>query len=428
MVMYILEIIKCLLIQNIFFKEKPDKLYILGGGFVIFGALNICPFFDIVVIRLLMYLTVYTFMLLNVKGRFSRKLTSVLVMVCIIGCLDELAGIIIKPFFLVNNEYFYQIRSLIQSGISLIILMIINIIAQKAKVNHGKIVNFIRETVYIVIGIIIFLLLLTVGTLFFIKDSIYNLRLELFINIICFISFLCMGFLIILIAYIIGMNEEMEKAVETEHDLVNMQKKYYNILLEKEEDTRRYRHDMNNHLLCMMELAHERKVDLVVDYINGLQKELHYIKERSYKTGNELLDIIFNYYLKDLEDVDVQISGMCQSIPNISNVDLCIIFSNLIQNAVEAVARQKDKNKFIGVKIEQGKEYIKFRIKNSTDINPTQNHLDKIKTNKKDKKNHGFGLLNIKLAVEKNHGILEIQREPHTFEIILFFKYLEETN
>ncbi len=43
----------------------------------------------------------------------------------------------------------------------------------------------------------------------------------------------------------------MKKYLETEKLLRQTQKSYYETMLQKEEDTRRFRHDIINHLMCL---------------------------------------------------------------------------------------------------------------------------------------------------------------------------------
>ena len=59
------------------------------------------------------------------------------------------------------------------------------------------------------------------------------------------------------------MNEKMKETVDIEKRLRNSQKNYYEMLLQKEEETRKYRHDITNHLMCLKALADDKKTELV---------------------------------------------------------------------------------------------------------------------------------------------------------------------
>ena len=50
-------------------------------------------------------------------------------------------------------------------------------------------------------------------------------------------------------------------------------------LLEKEEETRKYRHDMNNHLMCLSALAEAENIPEIRDYLSNLQNQFRSVNE-----------------------------------------------------------------------------------------------------------------------------------------------------
>ena len=81
-------------------------------------------------------------------------------------------------------------------------------------------------------------------------------------------------------------------------------------------------------------------------------------------------------------------------------MELCTIFSNIIQNAVEELKRQEKKEKYIKVIVKQGRHFVSVKVANSSDYMWNE----KNETRKKDKRNHGFGLENVKEAIGRNGG------------------------
>ncbi len=57
---------------------------------------------------------------------------------------------------------------------------------------------------------------------------------------------------------------------EINEKLVKSQERYYTMLLQKEEETRKFRHDIFNHLNCMRLLFKDKKYDELEDYFNRL--------------------------------------------------------------------------------------------------------------------------------------------------------------
>ena len=219
-----------------------------------------------------------------------------------------------------------------------------------------------------------------------------------------------------------NVNDRMEKIVFIEHELKVLQEKYYKELLSREEDTRKYRHDMHNHLLCLQQYAKSGKIEKVVEYTEELQKKMSNIQHKCFFTGNHILDILVNNYFSPLEETEVIVQGMCRDDIAISDVDFCTIFSNLIENAVEEINRQDIKKKYIKIYIRQGKEYCTIEIRNSLEMIDESKKVTIGETSKSDKRNHGIGLKNIKEAIEKNGGVLKIEKQGGEFFVSVSLK------
>lgn len=205
-----------------------------------------------------------------------------------------------------------------------------------------------------------------------------------------------------------SINEKMGKLIETERALKQMSENYYSTLLRKEEETRKYRHDMNNHILCLKEYAKKEQAIDTLQYIEILQERLDEIQKKVYFTGNDILDILLNYHLQFLNNTDITVTGICKCKLEINNVDFCIVISNLLQNAVEEILRQEDENRYIKVNVEQGKSFFRLEIRNSSKavFSKNKNFPESLK---EDKENHGMGLMNIMETIERNQGKFEIE-------------------
>jgi sensor histidine kinase regulating citrate/malate metabolism len=132
--------------------------------------------------------------------------------------------------------------------------------------------------------------------------------------------------------------------------------------------------------------------------------------------GNEILDAILNYYLPSLkENVKISVTGKCIGNIKVSNMDLCTIFSNLIQNAVEEVAGDSTNEKELYVWIQEGKSYLQIEIINSISDVHEATKENFFKSYKDDIRNHGIGLRNVKNTLERNGGVLELRKENNKF-------------
>ncbi|MCI8669668.1 MAG: GHKL domain-containing protein [Lachnospiraceae bacterium] len=208
-------------------------------------------------------------------------------------------------------------------------------------------------------------------------------------------------------------NEVLEKYNE-------QQKKYFELLLEKEQKTRQFRHDIIAELIQIKNLSIKRDYDGLEKYIAETLKEISFISKYDYDVGNDTVNTLLNYYLLPVRRrCKIEINGYFSDSVNVSDRDLCIVISNLILNAIEAVDKVVNYEKKISFTIKVGKIFTYFIIKNTYQNTEDKIIQNEILTTKSDKRNHGYGLKNVKNIVEKNSGELVLKVEKNQFIVEL---------
>ena len=129
------------------------------------------------------------------------------------------------------------------------------------------------------------------------------------------------------------------------------------------------------------------------------------ISKASYDVRNEIINTVLNYYLIPLKsNTSIKIKGFISNELNISMRDLCIISSNIINNAADALEGCSDNTREIKVEVRQGESFVLMKVKN-TIMGKNIILANGIPiTNKSDSELHGFGIKNIISAVEKYDG------------------------
>ena len=135
-----------------------------------------------------------------------------------------------------------------------------------------------------------------------------------------------------------------------------------------------------------------------------------------------MVDAILNSKLSLLGSKEIRISARAVVPPalGISEIDLCVIIGNLLDNALEACMKQEDaKERFVRVFIGILKDQLYVSVTNST-----CGFVKKSGRNYPSAKNgegHGFGLVRIDRIVKKYGGYLNRQDEEGVFatEIML---------
>ena len=98
--------------------------------------------------------------------------------------------------------------------------------------------------------------------------------------------------------------------------------------------------------------------------------------------------------------------------------DICSIFGNALDNAIEHVILIPDPEKrLIHLTVSAQKGFVFIKIENYCEAEISKNEEDLITTTKKDSKNHGFGLKSIRTAVEKYDGSVAFGVQQNWFEL-----------
>ena len=183
---------------------------------------------------------------------------------------------------------------------------------------------------------------------------------------------------------------------------------------------RGWRHDYHNHLQSLKGYLSLNKVEQMKDYLNELETDLDSI-DTIYHSGNLQLDSILNAKLAIAEKGQIRIH--CDaSIPpqlHVSDLDLCVILGNLLDNAIESCRKIKNPDeRFIRVYIGILKKQLYISITNATSETVKQRTDHYFTTKRGD---HGHGLKRVDQVVKKYDGYLNRQNEPGVFatEIVL---------
>lgn len=174
------------------------------------------------------------------------------------------------------------------------------------------------------------------------------------------------------------------------------------------EDIRRLHHDMKNHLLAILQLSGDN--ERLDSYVKSLMDEIGSYELRA-ETGNALLNGLVSEKMRLAEREGIDLSVQVDFAPcneMIKDIDICIIFGNLLDNAIEASCRLSDTaRRSILVKSHIAAENMIITFSNFYEgVLQFSDSLPK--TTKADKKGHGIGLSSVRRSVEKYGGVLSL--------------------
>ncbi len=186
-----------------------------------------------------------------------------------------------------------------------------------------------------------------------------------------------------------------------------------------QEETRRFRHDIRNNLLCMRELLHAGKVEEAADYLQGLLETADTLSAK-YVSGDEILDCILSAKgeVMTQKGITFQLDGVLAGGLPWKPIDVCSVFANALDNAMEACEGLPPAERRITMKLKATPQFWFIRIENpvARDVEVSRLFLPKGGyTSKADAGQHGIGTYNMKRTVESYGGILKADCRERQF-------------
>ncbi|MCL1794752.1 MAG: GHKL domain-containing protein [Oscillospiraceae bacterium] len=216
------------------------------------------------------------------------------------------------------------------------------------------------------------------------------------------------------------------KIAEYQNELMS---KHYDEVENIYKQMRGWKHDYHNHLQAIKAYISSGKIDELLGFCDRLEQDLKSV-DTVMKTGNVMLDAILGSKLSLAKQRNIEVNAKA-SIPEklqITDVDLCVLIGNLLDNAMEACKKTKDNadlefdRPFIRIYIGMKGYHLYICVTNSVygKIKKSGNRF----LSTKNSPTHGFGLMRIDKVCEKYGGYCKRNSEPGVFstEILLHAK------
>lgn len=175
---------------------------------------------------------------------------------------------------------------------------------------------------------------------------------------------------------------------------------------------RGWRHDYRNHINNMKIQLSEGNYDKLSDYLNELADDLDTV-DTVIKTGNVMADAILNSKLNVAEKMNIKLNVKA-NVPDklpMSDVELCSMLGNILDNAVEACATLPEEERFMRVYIGKLKGQLYLSVQNSAGkVRKSKNTYLSTKEGE-----HGYGLFRIDRVAKKYGGYVNRQNEEGVF-------------
>ena len=258
--------------------------------------------------------------------------------------------------------------------------------------------------------------------LFLVLSAYGVLQLEIYSdlsagNLIKKISVITFALLIMLIAHVIMIRDQnisMNNMIGNLKEPMKQITASYIEMEEKNTELRRFRHDTMNLLVVLRLLIEKKNPEQAIEYIDKIHKTLDVIQLKAFDTGNYIADALLESKAKlaKQNNITMTLEG---NIPanRVEDVNLVILISNLLDNAIEA-AKQVDGERKIEIQSILKKNIWILSVKNSC-VKDVVIRENRVETTKEDREAHGFGITNVERVTKKYGGNLLLSCENQVF-------------
>lgn len=235
-------------------------------------------------------------------------------------------------------------------------------------------------------------------------------------NVLCgCFSVVCCLFILFLYTGMLS-NNFFRKEIDTIQDLWEKDRKQYALTRENIDAINVKCHDLRKQFELFQgygKIAGDSEMQKLKEAIS--------IYDSMLKTGNKTLDALIAEYMLYCERHNIRFTCVADGdkLSFMRAEDIYSFFSNAVSNAVEAVEEIDDPAKrVIGMSVKEKLGMVGVRVENYA---PADAGGEWLRTRKKDKASHGYGVRSMQIIAEKYGGQIDFYRDGEIFVLAALF-------
>lgn len=348
------------------------------------------------------------FILFFMKGKIHKNIFYMICALYLICIVDILLFILIPDQVRIHVSEYFRIEEILFINIAGIgVWTVLSMLCKKSGRSMKQYIEVLSlyQKILLLFGVISSGMVVGMSQLF-LKDGLtYQMKNVAFV--VCVFEAVVMIVLSSVFMVLSRVKRELELEKRILASYVEQQKEYYMAAERHNKEISKFKHDYKNLLLVLRNYIDREDLNSARNYLEKLSMGIP--NEEYIHTGNSVVNAILNYHISNETEpsIELQWSGMLDEACGIEDIDLCIIFSNIISNAVEAVKRLENNKPTIQLQINKVKNMLFITQTNAIE-SPLKMERGLPVTVKQDNKLHGCGLQNVKQVVEKYKGTMKI--------------------
>lgn len=199
------------------------------------------------------------------------------------------------------------------------------------------------------------------------------------------------------------------KSLEQQHEL---RIQYAENVRQQYEEIRSIRHNIKQDFAVINALLREQKFKEATDFTEKCGDNLSKL-DVVMDVGNVFVNAILNSKISLAKEKGINI--ICSSskdLTEVEDIDLCVLLGNMLDNAIEGAEKSTKKSVEASIAADGSRLFIK--VMNTINKSVLQNNPE-LKTDKEDKRFHGYGVDTIKSIAKKYNGHYDFYEENKYF-------------
>ena len=174
-------------------------------------------------------------------------------------------------------------------------------------------------------------------------------------------------------------------------------------------------------MISLRYLIANGETDKALSYVDSLTNE-YILDNPRVRTGNMIVDGILLQKMEIAQEhnINISVAADFSFIEDMNKIDVCVIFGNLLDNALEGCQKVDKEARFVNIRGRQIGETAIYSIENSS-----QGKVEFAKelpiTTKTEKHIHGIGLQSVRDVVEKYSGTIVFSSKENQFKVVCAF-------
>ena len=182
-----------------------------------------------------------------------------------------------------------------------------------------------------------------------------------------------------------------------------------------------WRHDMKNHLYTFRDILNRGDMSEAVNYVEEILGELGK-SGNLIQTHHAMLDLILNRKIQEAHESGISVRCEYDDMSGLklTTMELCALFANLLDNAIEANKRcPEGRERKLDVECRRRERMLIVTVENSMTEEAASKGVKILERTEKGKREHGYGMRSIRKVVDTYGGDIDAKIHGYMFQITI---------